>query len=116
MPLAMLRCSNRVPDNAVEALVAAIPVALAEAFDCEDEGGDLTPNDIEVEVSTVGPKDRNDYDVCITVFANDFPSRKANHDERRQRMQDALAQHVPADMTGYLWTLLAPASFGEFNK
>lgn len=116
MPLAKLRCSQRVPAEVVTALAQAIPVALAEAFDCEDEGGDLIPRDIEVEVSAVGDNDINDYDVCITVLANDFPSRKINHHDRRHQMQDILAPLVPAEMTGYLWTLLCPASFGEFHK
>ncbi len=116
MPLVMLRCSKRVAPEAVAALAKAIPVAVAEAFDCEDQGGDLTFHDIEVQVTTVGDQDINSYDVCITVLANDFPARRANHAERRQRMQTALAPLVPVDMTGYLWTLLCPASFGEFHR
>lgn len=115
MPLVMARFAPDIPEEVVNAVVGAIPAALAEAFDCPDPGGDLTPNDIEVEVSTVGPKDINDYHICVTVLANDFPARKENLDDRRKRMQALLAPHIPPDMKGYLWTLLCPASFGEFN-
>lgn len=116
MPLAILRHSNRVPEGVVDTLKDMIQFHLAQRFHCEDEGGDLNPGDIEVEVSEVGPKDRNEYDICITVLANDFPSRRANLDERRRLMQADLAGFIPPDLTGYLWVLLCPASFGEFNK
>lgn len=116
MPLVLARFAPDVPDEVVSAVVGAIPAALAEAFDCPDPGGDLTPKDIEVEVSTVGPKDINDYYVCVTVLANDFPTRKVNLDERRRKMQALLAPYIPPNMKGYLWTLLCPASFGEFHQ
>ncbi len=115
MPLALLRYRQSVTDDVLEHLIAAIPVAIAAAFDCEDDGGDLSPKDIEVEVAPVGPKDVNAYDVCITVLANHFPSRDANHEERRLLMQAMLAEYVPKGLKAYLWTLLIPASFGEFN-
>lgn len=114
MPLVTLRRSQRVPDEVVDALVKAIPVAVSESLDCNDLGGDLTPDDIEVEVGTIGPLDRNRYDICVNVIANDYPERKASLEVRRQHLQAALIRHIPGGLTGYVWVRLCPASFGEF--
>lgn len=116
MPLAILRHSKRVPESVVDTLKDMIQFRLAQRFDCEDEGGDLTPGDIEVWVSEIGPKDRNEYDICITVLANDFPGRRVNLDERHQKLLADLGEYVPRDLSGYVWVMLCPASFGEFHK
>jgi hypothetical protein len=116
MPLVMARFGRKVPKAVANAVVKAIPAAVAEAFNCTDKGGDLTANDIEVEVSTVGRRDINDYDICITLLANEFPSRSANLNDRRRRLQRLLEPYIPRGIKGYLWTLLCPASFGEFHQ
>lgn len=69
-----------------EADLLVIPTALqsivALALNCSDKDGALTADMVEVRVTEVGPYDVNAVDVAVLVVANDFPSRKANIEER----------------------------------
>lgn len=90
---------------------------VAEALTCDHPDGHLTPPDVEVEIkerhtrfSIGGEK----YDLQITVWANDFPSRKANLKERCHEVQGRVRDWCAGRWKGYVWILLAPAAFEEF--
>lgn len=91
---------------------------IADTLTCEDRGGDLTMRDIEVEI-----RDRVEgkhiggekYDFQLVVFANDYPSRKANLDERCAELRNRTSQVLlPYNVHGFVWVLLSPAAFAEF--
>ncbi|MGC9611010.1 MAG: hypothetical protein ABSE68_02205 [Minisyncoccia bacterium] len=58
----------------------------AKALSIPGTEGELTAKDIEVEVREFGKYDINQADVEIIVFANEYPERLENLEERRKQM------------------------------
>ena len=91
---------------------------VAEALTCDDDGGKLSATDIEVKLNY---RDANRdfggevYDVQVTVWANDFPGRRANLQDRCSRLNQQVKVYLPSGVSGYVWILLAPAAFAEFG-
>lgn len=132
MPMVLLnRDAEVLPDNVTFNMGLALTRAVAEALHVEeDPDAHLTEDDIEVIVRDV----RHDLDVgnvtlAITVFANDYPARKANLDERREKIEEAVRAFIASeffvkecllkfqkelkrDKKAFVWVLLAPGSFG----
>ena len=109
-------------DHQLRVLVDDLPVTVADYLSCDDPGGKLTPQDIEVWVQDFGPFDVNTKDVEIIIWANLYPGREANLDDRRQCIIEDVVRALNAGRriptrsspSGFVWILLQPSSFGEF--
>lgn len=93
-------------------------VAAQELSGPEGSPSHLTTEDVEVYVRRpqFGDVNLGHHKLEITVFANDFPERRANIDERRMQIEKRLLDSLPSGAHGYIWIILAPASFGTFSK
>jgi len=111
---------KEVPEGVDLGSVAAIIASsVAQELGCDDFGGQLTPDDVEVEYRLFGPKDKHNEYVCgIMVDASEFPSRSDDLEERRKRLQDHMEIILDAFLIGrkWVWVRLFPASFGEWTN
>lgn len=86
----------------------------------DDEGGALSVSDIEIEYREIGMRDENTESLMVTIFANDFPSRKQNIEERTGLIASGVATIMPLSCKGevgkqgFVWVLLSPAAFVMF--
>ncbi|MCX6812211.1 MAG: hypothetical protein NTW79_01120 [Candidatus Berkelbacteria bacterium] len=96
-----------------------LPRIVADALSCGDENGSLSPKDIEIKFEAQGPHDVDNYDVEILVTAMDFPSRKANIQERAALIADKLLPRIPRLDEKYqicVFVTLSPAGFAEQTR
>jgi len=116
MPLVTVR-SNILGHVEKTALGPVIQKIVALALDGDEFESWLGPTDIEVEFKEIGPYDVSFPPVSLLVLANDYPSRKANLQERASQIARALREHeaFPDDALqttdGFVWVLLCPAGF-----
>lgn len=115
MPLVVVNRNPEVlTDELLKSLVASLPSFVANVLTCNDPGGDLTPQDIEVWVQDFGPHDINTKDVEIIIWANLYPERQKTLELRRRFLCSELRFLLPKEIGGFVWILLQPASYGEF--
>ena len=120
MPLVFVtanRGRTELNENTLVELGTLLREWVAAELTCSDRDGDLTYEDIEVEIKQRRPRldiGGERYDIQVTVFANDFPSRKANLSDRCACINERLQQWTAGRWRGYVWVLLAPAAFAEF--
>ena len=127
MPLVLLKYDpESVPSAMAEEIAYILPQFVAVELTVEEADGQLSPKDIEVWPLPKSPDDVdcNSYDLSIIIVAQDYPSRRAKLDEARaaiiNELQDALpfvcdTYEVPGIIKGFVWVLLCPGSFGEFD-
>jgi hypothetical protein len=121
MPLAILTGKPEITANQerMRRIAEQTVATVATFLDCTDPGGDLTPNDIEAEVRTTGPMDVGSLDLTLTVFANDFPTRRESLDTRKDGIAKAFS--VLLQVEGFsgirvgVWVLLCPAAWSDFT-
>ena len=106
-----------VPEWMVAKLVKQLPWIVAEALDVEkNPDARIISNEIEVCVRESGELDINTKDLEIIIWANSYPERLANLEQRKDEiLQDVrkfLGDH-DRNLTGFVWVLLQPAAFGE---
>lgn len=120
MPLVIVtRKKEKVSDKDVERLGPILQSVVAEALTCDEEDGRLTEKEIEVRFREPSSFDRNVSDLSVEVFANDFPSRRANLQRRTEQISNQLRIRGRLDPTlctgayagNFVWVLLAPAGF-----
>jgi len=117
MPLVVVnRNPETVSDELLREILANLPAIVAGRLTCEDPGGELTVEDVEVWVRNSGPIDVNTKDLEIIIWANLFPDRLVNLGYRNSMMCFDLSQsaHIPIRIKGFIWTLLQNGSFTEF--
>jgi hypothetical protein len=115
MPLVVVgKNPEVVTDEILKKLVRDLPGMVAKTLGCDDPGGDLTPQDIEVWVQDFGPHDINTKDVEIIIWANFYLGRAKNLSLRRRLLGRLIRDTLPREIKGFVWVLLNPASFGEF--
>ncbi len=85
---------------------------------CGDPGGVLDEKEIEVRFRDPGPLDVNVSDLQVEIFANHFPSREANIDERTAQIAKDLHNHTNLPHVlfrkgneNFVWVFLGRASF-----
>ncbi len=90
---------------------------IAGCLTCNDEGGKLQPTDVEVEIVDRDWRhvSGSHYDVTLTVFAKEYPSRKVNLGLYTTGLTKGLQGLLPEGLTGFVWVLLCPAAFVEFG-
>ena len=121
MPLVVVtRNPQFVRDEALRALAHLLQVAVSTHLHVKEEGGDLTPEEVEVRFRESGPHDVNSLDFQVEVIANWFASRFARIDERavliaNQIMDsDILPEHLFNSKRAFVWIILADAGFHLF--
>ncbi|HEY4496616.1 MAG TPA: hypothetical protein VI432_00495 [Candidatus Paceibacterota bacterium] len=93
----------------------ALPAIIAKHLSAGRNRSDLKPSDIEVICNHFKPPDMYSYDLAIVIWANDFPERKHNLEDRKNGIVADVRSLMPSGTRGFVWILLAPASFGEFD-
>lgn len=87
---------------------------VAEALTCDDTEGQLRPDDIEVRISQRESGNQGE-ELQITVLTNDFPSRRANLDDRLASLQEEIVAYPwHRRLSGSIRIILAPSAYGEF--
>ena len=116
MPLVLMnRKENLVNDHLAKHLAEELTHIVSMVLNTpEEEGGELVPDDIEVRVRNSSDLDVNAKPLEIIIWANDFPKRRANLGFRQKAIVEAVKGLIPSTVTGFVWILLLPASFGEF--
>lgn len=121
MPLVCVwRNSKKVSDEMIRVLVCALPEIVASALTVPDSDGALTKDDIEIRVSDIGSFDISTKDLEVVIFAGDYPKRRANLDQRRERIIRGIKalsnpEGIVETVSGFVWVILSPNSFGEFS-
>lgn len=107
-------------------LTKPIAEIVANELTCDDAGGSITSDDIEVELQPFGEMDKtNGMTITVQITADEFPSRKANLQERTDKiaraMQDLFRKSgviLTPDVSvrrAFVWVLLTPAGFTKFE-
>ena len=121
MPLIYVRRDEKIiRDDMIRALVSALPEIIADALTVPNSDGVLTRDDIEIRVSGIGPFDVSTKDLEVIIFAGDYPERKADLDQRKEKIIEGIKSlSSPGGMietiSGFVWIVLSPNSFGEFE-
>lgn len=90
----------------------------AQALNCDTPNGKLTIDNTEahvVEADSLHIVGSNEFQVKITVEANDYPERKSNLAERSDLLESLVKEILPKNFRCYIWVKLSPAEFRAFN-
>ncbi len=122
MPLASIYIDkrNREKEDSFERasifLQGSLREIIAEALTCDNPDGALTENDIKVNFVEQNPVfDITGYDISIVIWANEYPERKENLDERTREIAADLKEILPLNLKCFVWVLPAPGNFAEFE-
>lgn len=122
MPIVSLRYKpNRDLERLVEGLAQALPNIVASNLtlsERERHDGQVTSDDIIVNVTEGGKFDVNAPDLQLMIDAHDFPERKANLEVREDAIRDGVRQflidhHRYHPGIGFVWTLLTTTAFRQ---
>lgn len=128
MPLVFITIPNNAntePDTfggfTMEKFAQHVQQCVADALTCQDTGGQLTKDEVEVEIKQRQESWFHHYvggekaEVRIVVLANDFPARRANLKRRNRQLLKKVSEFSwNRKVSGYVWIRLAPAEFGTF--
>ena len=128
MPLVIVRYQRRLRPNEDEdaetrahyeesffnPLREGLPEIVAKALDTPDNPeGRLEARDITVSFLPTSELDCNTIPLSITVFANDYPERRANLAERNEKIIREVWRITDSTwVTFSVWVLLAPGAYG----
>lgn len=88
---------------------------IAEALSCGDPGGHLNADEIEIYLDPAMPGDENTPEVSVDIEAMYYPARKANHQQRADKIREMfLGWFVPLMMpppTIGVWLKLVNAAW-----
>ncbi|OHA67335.1 MAG: hypothetical protein A3C82_01660 [Candidatus Wildermuthbacteria bacterium RIFCSPHIGHO2_02_FULL_47_12] len=114
MPLVVVTRGPEITDERIKPLLDHLRQIVAEELTVPGTDGELNANEIEVRVQETRSLDQNVPHIAITIWANEYPKRLANLDERRRRIAQRVRDLIP-DVDGNLWILLQPGSFEEWK-
>lgn len=112
MPLIDVCHDSSVPVDTVSDLTKSLTGVAAAALTCE-EGKTLDQKDIMIKVDRVGLSDRNMKELCIRVWAHDYPSRRANIENIRRQISEEVVRYLKPGTSWYVWVFLVPTSYGS---
>ena len=87
---------RRVADRDAREIIARLTTAVAEVMSTSDKT--LEPRHVKVEVSRVDVLDINPPAITITVRSGDHPEKRANQQERSDRIAAAIMPAVPEQL------------------
>lgn len=112
MPLVVVSPGHtRNADTVLAKLTPELPRIVAAGLTCEDKGGQLYADDVGVQVRRPDKFDVNESHLSIVIFANDFPARRVNIEERKELIAGKIRKVIPG-VEGSVWIRLAPAAYG----
>ncbi len=115
MPLVVINRNQKKLDNVhLKSLTSMLPNMVANVLTCADDDGLLKSSDVEVRVQDFGTHDVNTKDLEIIIWANLYPEREAKLKKSRCCITNAVKEIIPEDLSGFVWILLQPGSFGKF--
>jgi len=116
MPFVWVRVSSFLNEEFIEKLAKKLPIIVAKALNVPGTKGTLKPEEIEVKVESFGPLDVHTKNIEIIIWANDYPERRENLNERRKQIVAEIGKFFSStpEITGFVWVLLQPGSYGEF--
>ena len=114
MPLVLITRGPRVTDEELQPLLESVCQIVAEGLTVPGTEGELNADEIEVAVTEAGPLDQNMKDIAIIVWANVYPERLENFDDRRSQIAGRMMARLPGKYSGSLWVLLQPGSYQEW--
>lgn len=119
MPLVVVGYNPVAVDKTLVGILRKVlPGVVAKKLTCRDHDGQLAAEDIEVWFQEVQPFDVYQHDLMVIIWANEYPDRRRNLDERREGIgryvREVVQREGMDDIRGYVRVLLQPASFGEF--
>jgi hypothetical protein len=110
MPLVRVRYAATIEDPVLEALRDQLPEAVAAALTCDDEGGNLTADDIEVFFDQQSRWDVVPYHVIsLDVEAMEYPDRARSLERRTEKLRQAVATMLDHSHNFGLWVKLVHA-------
>lgn len=99
-------------------IARALPDLVAQALHVEENpAAHLTADEVGVWVREHHPHDRSTQGLEIVVWANLFPERNANLEERTEMIAKgvrAILTSVDPSVKGFVWVLLQPGAFSSF--
>jgi hypothetical protein len=95
-------------------LLNGLPKIVADALTCENPDGKLTPADVEIWTREASINDRGSDNLQIVIFANSYPERLANLNDRQKIITEAVRKYLPPRVHGWVWIRLAESSCGIF--
>ncbi|MDP2789790.1 MAG: hypothetical protein Q8O51_01545 [bacterium] len=110
----MKRNHPDIPDLEVYAVAQRLKWLVAKHLSAPADGGELRPDEVEVDVHERNHLDIAGKDIQIVVFAHDYPSRKQNLEQRKDLMLEDLKGFINSKYSVFLWILLCPSAYGEF--
>lgn len=117
MPLIQIcRDPRLISDQEIKRITAGLAEIVAKALDVPElPEGRLSAKDIEILVRDQHYLNVSSTPLCIIIHANDYPERRANLDERREKIIEGIKslRKIPSTH-GFVWLQLLPGSFGEF--
>lgn len=124
MPLAVVNYQEtRIPVGDMVRITEALPGFVALALHVEaNPDAHLTPCDIEVWAMPSGPLDViGPYDLCIFIFANEYPERIPILDDAARQIASSLKEllrglgyYGHASRRFWVWPFLGKAAFADF--
>lgn len=115
MPLVVVNLGKLPKDgNSISDLLSHLPWIVAEELSC-DPPGVLRPCEVGVVTRHHDLLDVNEDHLGIIVIANDYPSRRANLDERRSKIVARVVACLSGTgIPGSVWVILVPGSYDTF--
>lgn len=119
MPLVVIQYKDGyLNKDMVRGLAESMPRIVADALDAgspENREAYLSSSDIEVWVQESGKLDVNTRDLEIIIWANSYPERLVNLEQRKNAVIRDV-RHVlgnyDRNLSGFVWVLLQPGAFG----
>lgn len=120
MPLVIVnRNPYKVYSETLDALVLELPKLVTEALSIPNTDGELKHDDVEVWIRDQRREyESQHFDLEIVIFANQYPERLQNLDERREEIGRGIRYLLSLkkcdNVRCFVWVLLQPGSFGMY--
>lgn len=121
MPLVVIQYKRAfLYKDSVHKLAKKLPEIVADALDAGQGGNkeaSLFPREVEVWVQESGALDVNTRDLEIIIWANSYPERLKNLEQRKNKIVRGVRKVLGtrnSSLSGFVWVLLQPGAFGAF--
>jgi|GEM_PF-6099547 len=117
MALILIRYSEYAQESgALKKAQQILPRIVSDCLSVSGEGK-LIPADVDIWSLPCSGEDcdPNDSDLQVVIFADLYPERVEVLQKAEEKIQQRLTAKLPARIRGYVWILLCPAAFGEFE-
>jgi hypothetical protein len=121
MPLVVIQYKRLyLNEDMIHELAKHLPEIVADALDAGQEGNNearLFPGEVKVLVQEPGKLDVNTRDLEIIIWANSYPERLKNLEQRKNKIVRGVRKalgNYSRNLSGFVWVLLQHGAFGRF--